>query len=151
MARYSVGARSTGAGARTSGTAGKPLGSLFAAANNDIYIIECGVFNTTTTAVCVATQRATAQGTGGSGLSELPWDPDTTAATATALDTHSADATLTAGYFNTATLGAAAGAGVIWTYGNKGIRIPKGTGNGFCIIVGTGTGQICDWYIIWDE
>jgi hypothetical protein len=151
MARYSCAARSSGAGARTSATAGKPFGSIFAAANNDIYIVEVGVYNTTTTAFNFTIQRATAQGTAGSAVATYKWDPDTTAATATPYDLHTADATLTSGYYVCATIGAAAGAGGVWTFGNKGIRIPKTTGNGLALIVGTGTGQICDWYMVWDE
>jgi hypothetical protein len=146
MARYSVGTRSTGAGSAT-----LAVGSLFAGANNDVRVVEVGAFNTTTTACAIALRRWTALGTQGSGLSEIPHDPDTTAATATAYDTHTVTGTITAGYFATATLGAAAGAGVIWTFAGSGIRIPKGTGNGLTIMVATGTGQILDWYMIWDE
>jgi hypothetical protein len=147
MARYSVGTRSTGAGSTT-----LPIGALVAAAANDVYLIECGAFNTTTTACAIALRRHTTAGTPGSGLTEIPWDPDTTAATATAYDTYtSTGPTLTGGFYATASLGAAIGAGVIWTFGNKGIRIPKGTGNGLALIVATGTGQILDWYMIWDE
>lgn len=146
MARYSVGVRSTGAGSTTLAT-----GSLFAAANNDVYVVEIGAFNTTVVAVNLAVRRWTALGTQGSGLSEIPWDPDTTAATATAYDTHTVTGTITAGFFAHASLGAAVGAGIIWTFGGKGIRIPKGTGNGLAIQPGTGTGQILDWYFVWDE
>ena|SRR6185436_11718681 len=147
MARYSVGVRSTGAGSTT-----LPIGSLYAAANNDLHVVEIGAFNTTTTAVNLAVRRLTTAATQGSGLSEVPWDPDTTAATATAFDTHSSTGpSITAGFFAHASLGAAIGAGVIWTFGERGIRIPKGTGNGLCIIPGTGSGQILDWYMIWDE
>lgn len=147
MAMYSVGVRSNGAGSTT-----LPAGSLYAAANNDVYVKEIGVFNTTTTAVAIAIRRLTTAGTQGSGLSEIPWDPDTTAATATAFDTHSSSGpTLTAGFYRNATLGAAAGAGVIFTFAGKGLRIPKGTGNGIAIIPATGTGQIVDWYIDWEE
>jgi len=68
------------------------------------------------------------------------------------VDTHSSTGpTITGGFYATATLGAAAGAGIIWTFGERGILIPKGTGNGVGIVVATGTGQILDWYIIWDE
>jgi hypothetical protein len=146
MARYSAGWRTTGAGSTT-----LPVGSLYAAANNDVYLIEVGAFNTTSTAVNVALRRATTAGTQGTGQAELPWDPDTTAATATAVDTHSVGPTLTSGAFAWAALGAAVGSGIVWTFGNKGIRIPKGTGNGLCVIPGTGTGQILDVYFIWDE
>lgn len=150
MGRFSAGTRSTGAGSTT-----LPVGSLYAPASNDLHVVEFGAFNTTTTAVAIAIRRLTTAGTQGSGLSELPWDPDSGnagAALGTAFDTHTGSApTLTAGYFATATLGAAAGAGTIFTFGGPGIRIPKGTANGLCIIPSTGTGQILDWYMIWDE
>lgn len=147
MARYSVGTRSTGAGSTT-----LPMGSLYAAANNDVYVIEVGVFNTTAVACSIAVRRLTSAGTQGSGLTEIPWDPDTTAATATGFDTHtSTGPTLTGGFYSVATLGAAVGSGIIWTYGDKGLRIPKGTANGLCVIPSTGTGQICDWYMVWVE
>lgn len=146
MAEYTVGTRSAGAGSTT-----LAVGSLFAAANNDVYVTEIGAFNTTATACSIAIRRWTALGTQGAGLSELPWDPDTTAATATAYDTHTVTGTITAGYYRTASLGAAIGSGVIWTFPGKGIRIPKGTGNGLAIMVATGTGQILDWYYNWSE
>ena len=147
MSRYSVGVRSTGAGSTT-----LPVGSLYAPANNDLHVVEIGAFNTTTTAVNIAVRRLTSAGTQGSGLSEIPWDPDSSAAVGTAFDTHSSTGpTLTAGFLAHASLGAAAGSGIIWTFGGAGIRIPKGTGNGLCIIPGTGTGQILDWYMVWDE
>jgi hypothetical protein len=147
MARYSSGWRTTGAGSTT-----LPAGSLYAAANNDIYIIEIGAFNTTATACAIAVRRLTTAATQGTGQSELPWDPDTTAATGTAFDTHtSTGPTITAGYYSTASLGAAIGSGVIWTYGDKGLRIPKGTANGIGVIPATGTGQILDLYFVWTE
>jgi len=147
MARYSVGTRSTGAGSTT-----LPTGSLYASASVDVYVIEAGCFNTTITACAVAFRRMTTAATQGSGLSEIPWDPDTPAATATAFDTHSSTGpTITAGFYAVATLGAAAGSGVIWTFGNKGLRLPKATSNGLGFVTSTGTGQILDWYIIWDE
>src|ERR1051326_896103 len=147
MARYSVGVRSNGAGSTT-----LPTGSLYAGASNDIYVIQGGASNTPSTAVAIAIRRLTTAGTQGSGLSEIPWDPDTTAATGTAFDTHSSSGpTLTAGSYAPASPGARAGGGVIWTFGDKGIRIPKGTGTGLCVIPATGTGQILDWYAIWTE
>lgn len=146
MARYTVGVRSTGAGSTT-----LPTGSLFAAANNDVYVVEIGAFNTTATACTIGVRRATALGTQGSGLTEIPWDPDTTAAAATAYDTHTVTPTFTGGVYRNASLGAAIGSGVIWTFPGKGLRIPKGTGNGVLLVPITGTGQILDWYMEWDE
>ena len=59
--------------------------------------------------------------------------------------------TITAGSAVFASLGAAVGAGIIWTFANKGIRLTKGTADGVAIIPGTGTGQILDVYVVWDE
>jgi hypothetical protein len=147
MARYSGGWRTTGAGSTT-----LPAGALAAGASNDIYVVEIGVWNTTVTECNVAVRRLTTAGTPGSGQSEIPWDPDTTAATGTLLDTYtSTGPTITAGSYRWAMLGAAKGSGVIWTFAGKGLRIPKGTSQGLCVIPGTGTGQILDVYFEWDE
>lgn len=149
MARYSASWRTAGAGSTT-----LPAAALAAAANNDVYVFEISVWNTAATACNVALRRLTTAGTPGAGQSEIPWDPDTTAATATALDTYtSTGPTITAGYYRSATLAAttAGGSGVIWTFGGPGLRIPKGTGNALCLIPGTGTGQILDVSFDWAE
>jgi hypothetical protein len=147
MARYSGGWRTTGAGSTT-----LPAAALVAAANNDVYVVEIGVSNSTATACNVAVRRHTTAGTPGTGQSEIPWDPDSTAATATLLDTYtSSGPTLTAGFYRNFDLGAAIGSGVIWTFSGRGLRIPKGTGNGICVLPGVGTGQILDVYFEWDE
>ena len=49
------------------------------------------------------------------------------------------------------TLGAAVGSGWVWTFGDEGLQIPEGTANGIGIYIPTGTGQILDYYIFWDE
>lgn len=147
MARYSFGARTTGAGSTT-----LPAAALVAAANNDVYVTEIGAFNTTATACAVAVRRLTSAGTPGSGFTALVWDPDATAATATPKDTYtSTGPTITNGSFRWASLGAAIGSGVIWTFPGEGLRIPKGTGNAICIIPPVGTGQILDVYLEWRE
>lgn len=147
MARYSGGTRATGAGSTT-----LPMGALAASANVDVTIFEVGVFNTTTTAVSMSLRRITTAGTPGTGLSELPHEADKGAATATLLDTYtSTGPTITAGAFRIASLGAAIGSGVIWTFSGMGLRIPKGTANAIVLIPWTGTGQICDWYVEWEE
>lgn len=145
MSRYSTGVVSTGAG-----TSARPIASLFSAASVGGKIREIGVFNTTTTAVTVRLARLTAQGTPGSGLTEAKHDPDSVAASCTAFDTHTADATVGDDLGYRAKLGAAAGAGVIWTFGESGLRIPVGTANGIGILP-VGTGQVCEVYIVWDE
>jgi hypothetical protein len=68
----------------------------------------------------------------------------------TAFNTHTADATV-GGTIRQATLGAAAGAGIIWAFGEEGLLIPAGTANGIVIICPTGTGQHLDFWFDWEE
>jgi hypothetical protein len=147
MPRFSAAGRTTGAGSTT-----LPAAGLVPGASNDVYVVEIGVFNTTATACNVAIRRISTAGTAGSTITSLPWDPDVTASTANLKDTYtSTGPTLTTGSLRYASLGAAIGSGIIWTFGGKGLRLPKGTGNGIVIIPGTGTGQILDVYVDWDE
>ena len=143
MARYTVGARASGAGSAT-----LPIGSLYAAAAVGGKVREVGVFNTTTTALVVGLCTLTSAGTQGSGLTEAKYDPSTATPSCSGFNTHTVAPTLAdLGY--RADLGAAVGAGIIWTFGDTGLVIPVGTGNGVGIYVPTGTGQICDFYIVW--
>lgn len=146
MPRYSAGVK-TGAGSTT-----LPLISLYASAAVGAKIREIGAFNTTATAVDIKLTRMTTAGTQGAGLTEAPHDPDGPAASCTAVTTHSGTApTLGADLGYRASLGAAIGAGVIWTFGDQGIRIAVGTGNGIGILIENGTGQALQAYIVWDE
>ena len=145
MARFSVADRSTGAGSTT-----LPLFSIFASASVGVKVREIGVFNTATDAAAYALRRYTAQGTPGAGLTELQWDENGDAVTATAFNTHTVTPTFVTGNLRAVTLGAAAGAGVIWTFGDSGLEIEPGTGNGIGLSVLTGTGQIVDFYMDWD-
>jgi len=146
VARFAGGFRTAGAGSTT-----LPIASLFAPAAANPLIYEVGVFNTTATAVAIALRRATALGTPGTGREELFIDDENATATATLVDTHTVAPTLTAGAVRVGSLGAAIGSGVIWTFGERGLRVPAGTGNGVCIVPLTGTGQICDVYVEWAE
>jgi hypothetical protein len=147
MARYSGGTRSTGAGSTT-----LPVGSIYGTANREGRLVEVGIFNTTATAVAIKLVRLTTAGTQGSGLVEARYgDVNSVAAGLTLFDTHSGAPTLGDDLGYRAPLGAAIGAGVIWTFGANGILVPAGTANGVGIIVATGTGQILDWYMVWDE
>ena len=145
MARYSAGAK-TSAGSTT-----LPIISLYSAAAVGAKIREIGVFNTTSTAVDVKLVRLTTAGTQGTGLTEAKYDPDSATASCTAVNTHSVAPTLGDDLGYRASLGAAVGSGVIWTFGDAGLRVPVGTGNGIGIIVENGTGQACQAYITWDE
>jgi hypothetical protein len=110
---------------------------------------EVGAFNTTTTAAAVSLGICTTTGTQGTGLTEVNESDPSHAILGTGFQTHTADATLT----NTrhASIGAAIGAGVIWTFGDNGLVITEGTANGVAITAHTGTGQHLDFYFVWDE
>lgn len=145
MARFSAGAK-TSAGSTT-----LPLISLYNAAAVVGKIREIGVFNTTNTAVDVKLVALTSTGTQGAALTEAPHDSGSAAASCTAVNTHSIAPTLGNDLGYRASLGAAIGAGVIWTFGDTGIRVAAGTANGVGVIVENGTGQACQAYIVWDE
>ena len=123
--------------------------SLYGIAARPLYLLEVGVFNTTTTAFAAALNRATALGTVAGTVTESSEDPEVTPVGIVSLS-HSADATV-GGAITQASIGAAIGAGVIWTFGGKGIRCPAGTANGFVITCPTGTAQFFDFYFVWDE
>ncbi len=146
MSRYTVGTRSAGAGSTT-----LPVGSLYAVASRSCFVREVGVFNTTTTAVAVRLARLTTAGTQGSGLTEEKYHGTDDTPDMTAFDTHTVGPTIATGNLRVAPLGAAIGAGVIWTFAEPGLYIPAGTANGLGIVVATGTGQVLDWYMEWDE
>lgn len=146
MPRYSAGVL-TGAGSTE-----LPLISLYASASVGAKIREIGVSNTSTTAVAIKLVRLTTTDAQGSGLTEAKHDPDSAAAACTTFGTHSGSPPPTAtelGY--RAVLGAAAGAGVIFTFGDAGIRVDPGVTNGIGVVVENGTGQACQAYIVWDE
>jgi hypothetical protein len=146
VARFASGFRTAGAGSTT-----LPIASIYAVATRTPRIFQVGVFNTTATAVSMALRRATTVGTTGAARDELPVDDPVAVALATVVDTHTVGPTLTAGAIRTATLGAAIGSGVIWTFSERGLEVPAATTNGLCIVPLTGTGQICDIYLEWAE
>jgi len=146
MARYSTGARTT------AGSTTLPIISLYNSASVNASIVEIGVFNTTTTAVALKLIRLTTAGTQGTGLTETSQEAIAATAACTAFNTHSGNPTLGGDLGYNTTLGAAAGSGVIWTFGGSGLSTgAAGTGNGIGVIVATGTGQACDAWITWIE
>lgn len=144
MSRHSVAGRST-----VVGTSARAVASVFSTATNGLSLREVGVFNTTTTAVAVALCRFTNATGVGAGLTEIDHDP-AKLVLATGFAGHTADGAV-GGNIYYASLGAAIGSGVIWTFGDSGILIPVGTANGIGVICPTGTGQILDYYYVWDE
>lgn len=145
MARFTTGVL-TGAGSTT-----LPIVSLYSGgATSSPRLREVGVFNTTVTGLAIKLVRLTTAGTQGAGLVEAPHD-GISAALGTAFTTHTVAPTLGSDLGYRATLGAAVGAGIIWTFGDVGLVIPAATTNGIGVIVENGTGQICQTYLVWDE
>jgi hypothetical protein len=124
--------------------------SLYATTGVRPTVREIGVFNTTATAVAVAIVRASATGTQGAGLTEVCLDDDSHTVVATGFNTHTADATV-GSPIRQATLGAAIGSGVIFTFGDQGLVIDNATTQGVVITCPTGTAQHLDFYIEWSE
>jgi hypothetical protein len=143
VARYSAGI-TTGAGSTT-----LPIISLYGVATAEARIVEIGVTNTTTTSVGLKIVRLSTAGTSSAITAFLEYDEDMAPALCTPRGTHSVGPTITqSGYFQR--LGAAIGAGVIWTFGAAGLQVTLGIANGVGVIP-TGTGQVCDAYLVWDE
>lgn len=125
--------------------------NLYATATSGQLVVrEIGAFNTTTTSCRVGVGIATAAGTRGTGLTEVCESDPTHTVLGEASLTHTADATISATTRNTQ-LGAAVGAGIIWTFGDNGLIIPEGATNGVVIVCPSGTGQNINFYFVWDE
>lgn len=144
MARCSVATRTSAVPTAARGP------SLYATTAVRPQIKEIGVFNTTGTACAVAINRATTTGTQGAGLTEVCTSDDSNTIVATAFNTHTADATVGAA-IRQASLGAAVGSGVIWTFEDGELLIDNLTTAGVVITCPTGTGQHLDFYIAWKE
>lgn len=150
MARYSSGVR-TAAGSTT-----LPIISLYSGAASTGAIREIGIFNTTAVAVALKLMRLTTTGTQGAGLTESKHNPKKVAPVCAAFTTHTVLPTLGDDLGYRTVLGAAIGAGVIWTFGDDGLLVTaadavEAVTNGIGILIASGTGQVCDAYIVWDE
>lgn len=131
------------------GSSTLPIASIYAIAGTSPTIRQIGVFNTTAVAVALRLMRLTTTGTQGAGQTEAEWDEDGSPPLATVFTTHTVLPTL-GNEMRRAQLGAAIGSGVIWTFGGKGLIVPVGTTSGIGLVP-VGTGQICDFYIDWEE
>lgn len=124
--------------------------SVYATTGVTPRVLEVGIFNTTVTACSVALVRATTNGTPGTALTRVG-ETDTAQTPVTlAYNTHGADQTV-GSPVRQASLGAAIGAGVIWTFTDQGLLLPAVASNGLVIICPVGTGQIVDFYFVWRE
>ncbi len=149
MARFAAGVKATA----SAGTL-VPMASVFPTATVGGAVREIGVFNTTTTAFDIRLVRLTANlGTLGAGLTEacITNPGDTANCQAFTTSTGGTPTFTDLGY--RCTIGAAAGAGIIWTFGDVGMILPPtaGTLNGVCVIPENGASQIAQVYFIWDE
>jgi hypothetical protein len=130
------------------------MASLYATAAVQPRLIEVGIFNTTATAMNVALARFTTAGTSTAVTTGGYENDDSQSPVTTPRGVHSSTAPTLGAILRYASLGAAIGAGVIWTFGGggtTGIIIPNATSNGVGLYVPNGTGQICDIYWVWDE
>ena len=143
---------STGAKASAVGTTSRGIISLWSAAGSGGTIREIGVTNTTSTAFDVVLKRLTAQGAGpGTALTGSPQNPVGAAAACTPKHTATVDHTVGVDLGYRATVGAAAGAGIVFTFGGDGLAIAAGTANGIGLLLENGTAQAAQVYIVWDE
>ncbi len=150
MPRFSAGDR-TAAGSTT-----LPLISIYSAAASTGALRDLGIFNTTTTAVEIYLARLTTAGTQGANLVEARQNPKKPPAVCTVFGTHTVAPTLGDDLGYRGVLGAAIGAGIIWTFGEDGIPITaadavEAVTNGIGLLVENGAGQICQAYVVWDE
>ena len=106
--------------------------NLFCSADGGLRLREVGVFNTTTSAVAVGLGVATALGTVAGAGTEYCEDDSGHTVLGIMNTSHSADATIAA-VVRQASLGAAIGSGVIWTFGDNGLYRAEGVGNGVVI------------------
>lgn len=131
-------------------TAARPGVSLYAVAARRPKIKEVHVFNTTTTAFIAGLIRLTNATGVGAGLTEVAEDDTDATIQSTGFAGHTSDPGLGT-EVRRAAIGAAVGAGVIWTFSDQGLHVPAGTANGVGIYCPTGTGQVFDYVVVWDE
>jgi hypothetical protein len=148
MARFAAGVKTS------AGTVQWPILSLFSSATNQVEVREIGVFNTTTTGFDVRLARiASGPGTVGAGLTETCLDNPSMVAGGMAFTTYTAGTPTLTDLGYRASIGAAIGSGVIWTFGGEGVEViaASGTTTGICVAIENGAGQAAQAYIVWDE
>lgn len=144
MARYSAAALQT--------TAKTSLrGPTLAVGASNLTLREVGVESTTAVSSTVALRIASALGTSGTALDEVPWADDRTAPLATTFQAPTADHTAVAGFIRIAALPAAIGGGVIWTFGPQELELAGGSGDGFFLALPSGSDAIINFYFDWEE
>jgi len=150
MARHSAGVRTT------AGSTSLPLASIYSGANETGVLREVGIFNTTAVALEVFLRRLSTAGTKPAAVTRGRHNPKKQDGVCTVHGTHTVGPTLVDDMGYRGVLGAAIGAGVIWTFGDDGIMIAapdaiEDVVNGLGILIENGSGQICQAYFVWDE
>lgn len=148
MPQFAAGAK-TGAGSTI-----LPILSVWSGVANQMNIFEIGIFNTTTTAFDVKLVRlSSGPGTVGAALTKTPLDNPAAVSGCFAFTTQTAGTIAAADAGLRASIGAAIGSGVIWTFAAEGLEIAAaaGTVNGVGILVENGTGQAAQAYFRWNE
>lgn len=116
----------------------------------DMEVVEVGIEATSVSPTQVALARVTTAGTTGTALDELVWGGNPSAV-AVASQAPSTNHTLAAGYYRIANLPVAIGAGIIWTFGPRGLQFAGGTGDGIALILPGGSDVAINWYFDWLE
>lgn len=145
MARFNASARTT------AGSTTLPIISLYGGTTVRPRLREIHIFNTTATAVSLKLVRVTTTGTQGTALTEMAQTAEDPVSIAQAFNTHTVAPTITSGDLLRWSLGASIGSGVIETFSEFGIVIPATANAGLAIVVSTGTGQVVDATLVWDE
>lgn len=143
MSKFTISATQTG-------TKTSARGPTLIVGNPDILITEVGVESTVAASSTVALRKFTAAGTAGTGITAIIWDDDGQAPAASGSQVPSTDHTLTTGNLRTSHLPAAIGGGVIWTF-DPPLRVRGGSGDGITITLPSGTDQVINFYIDWEE
>ena len=136
-----------------------PAPSLISATSKAGLIRTIEAFNTTTTAEHIALRRFSTAGTPGSTINSGSYpvleDGSVIAPALTLKDLFTSTApTLVNGIIRAAPLGATIGWGVMWTFGEQGIMVPRTSSGGTAhvgILSATGTAQVNDVAFEWDE
>jgi hypothetical protein len=137
----------TAAGA---GTSVRPIFAILATAAVRPKLREVGIFNTTGTA-CTYRLVTLTGGTPGATVTAHAHDLGVLATpTCLAKQLWTADATITTDTGYRAVLGAAAGSGAVFTFGDNGISPALGATLAIGLVP-VGTGQVCEVYMVWDE
>jgi hypothetical protein len=126
-------------------------GVFAGASSGKFWVREIGITNTTTSAVAVGVAVCTATGTQAGALTEYQTDDPTNAAPSETAFTSQSTASTVAATIRQASLGAAIGSGIVFTFAEKELEIPEGTGNGVIINCPTGTAQHLDFWIKWQK